>query len=43
MFNGYSIHERQLTVSFARPREERGGGFQQRNRNQKRGGGRRNY
>ena len=43
MFNGYSIHERQLMVSFARPREERGGSFQQRNRNQKRGGGRRRY
>jgi RNA recognition motif-containing protein len=32
MFNGYSLNERQLTVSMARPREERGG-F-----NQKRGG-----
>ncbi|MGB7875233.1 MAG: RNA-binding protein [Anaerolineales bacterium] len=43
MFNEYSINERQLAVSFARPREERGGGFQQRNRDQKRGGGKRRY
>ena len=44
MFNGHTIHERELTVSFARPREERSGGFQQRNnRNQKRGGGQRRY
>lgn len=42
MFNDYTINERQLAVSFARPREERGG-FQQRNRNQKRGGGQRRY
>jgi RNA recognition motif-containing protein len=33
MFNGYTLDERQLTVSVARPREERGG-F-----NQKRSGG----
>jgi len=26
MFNGYSLSERQLAVSIARPREERGGG-----------------
>ena len=26
MFNGYTLDERQLTVSVARPREERGGG-----------------
>ncbi len=26
MFNGYSLDERQLAVSVARPREERGGG-----------------
>jgi cold-inducible RNA-binding protein len=46
MFNEYSFNERQLAVSFARPREERGGrggGFQNRNRNQKRGGGQRRY
>ena len=43
MFNDYAMNERQLAVSFARPREERGGGFQQRNRNQKRGGGQRRY
>lgn len=32
MFNGYSLEDRQLTVSVARPREERGGsggGFRQ--------------
>ena len=31
MFNGYSLDDRQLTVSVARPREERsgGGGFRQ--------------
>lgn len=33
MFNGYTLDERQLTVSVARPREERGGS------GQKRGGG----
>jgi RNA recognition motif-containing protein len=34
MFNGYSLDERQLTVSVARPREERsGGGFRQQNSN----------
>jgi RNA recognition motif-containing protein len=33
MFNGYNLNDRQLTVSVARQREERGG-F-----NQKRGGG----
>ncbi len=27
MFNGYSLGERQLVVSVARPREERAGGF----------------
>lgn len=43
MFNEFTINERQLAVSFARPREERGGGFQQRNRDQKRGGGKRRY
>ena len=36
MFNGYTLDERQLAVSVARPREERsGGGFRQ---NQNRGG-----
>ena len=31
MFNGYNLNDRQLTVSVARPREERsgGGGFRQ--------------
>jgi cold-inducible RNA-binding protein len=44
MFNEYTLGERQLAVSFARPREERGGGgFQKRNRDQKRGGGKRRY
>ena len=33
MFNGYNLDDRQLTVSVARPREERGGS------NQKRGSG----
>jgi hypothetical protein len=39
MFNGYTLEDRQLTVSVARPREERsgGGGFRQ-----NRGGGRNN-
>ena len=33
MFNGYTLDERQLTVSVARPREERsGGGYRQNNR-----------
>jgi RNA recognition motif-containing protein len=35
MFNGYTLDERQLTVSVARPREERsggGGGFRQQSR-----------
>jgi len=35
MFNGYSLNDRQLTVSVARPREERRGGPS----GQKRGGG----
>jgi RNA recognition motif-containing protein len=35
MFNGYTLGERQLTVSVARPREERGGGGS----GQKRSGG----
>ena len=46
MFNEYMLNERQLAVSFARPREERdgrGGGYQNRNRDQKRGGGKRRY
>ena len=46
MFNEYMLNERQLAVSFARPREERGrgsGSFQNRNRDQKRGGGKRRY
>jgi RNA recognition motif-containing protein len=30
MFNGYTLDERQLTVSVARPREERGGFRQKR-------------
>jgi RNA recognition motif-containing protein len=32
IFNGYTLNERQLSVSVARPREERsGGGFRQQN------------
>ncbi len=42
MFHEYSLDERQLTVNFARPREERSG-FQGRDRNQKRGGGNRRF
>lgn len=42
MFNDYAMNDRQLAVSFARPREERGS-FQKRNRDQKRGGGQRRY
>jgi cold-inducible RNA-binding protein len=45
MFKDYMMNDRPLAVSFARPREERsgGGGFQNRNRDQKRGGGKRRY
>ena len=44
MFNEFLLGDRKLAVSFARPREERGrGGFQKRNRDQKRGGGKRRY
>jgi cold-inducible RNA-binding protein len=43
MFKDYVMNDRPLSVSFARPREERGGGFQRGNRNQKRGGGQRRY
>lgn len=46
MFKDYSMNDRQIAVSFARPREERsggGGGYQRGNRNQKRGGGQRRY
>lgn len=46
MFKDYTMNDRPLAVSFARPREERsgaGGGFKRGNRNQKRGGGQRRY
>ena len=48
MFNEYSLNDRKLAVSFARPREERSrgsGDYQNRNRNrdQNRGGGKRRY
>ena len=46
MFKDYTMNDRQIAVSFARPREERsggGGGYQRGNRNQKRGGGQRRY
>jgi len=42
MFNGFSIHDRQLAVSFARPRENRSG-FQPRNKKRKRDMHRRRY
>jgi len=42
MFNEYALNERQLAVSFARPREDRGG-FQNRNKKRKRDGNRRHY
>ena len=42
MFNEYMINERQLAVSFARPREERGG-VQSRNKRRKRDMNRRHY
>jgi RNA recognition motif-containing protein len=43
MFNGYTLDERQLAVSVARPREERsggggGGGYRSNNNNNNRGG-----
>jgi len=43
MFKDYMMNDRPLAVSFARPREERGGSFQRGNRDQKRSGGRRRY
>jgi RNA recognition motif-containing protein len=43
MFKDYMMNDRPLSVSFARPREERSGGFQRNNRNQNRGGGQRRY
>lgn len=42
MFNDYEFNDRTLAVSFARPREERGG-YQQRGRARRRGGSRRRY
>jgi len=42
MFKDYSLNKRQMAVSFARPREERGG-FQHRNKRRKRDGNRRHY
>ena len=42
MFNDFTLHERQLSVSIARPREERGG-FQQRKSNNNRSRGQRRY
>jgi cold-inducible RNA-binding protein len=45
LFKDYMLDNRPLSVSFAKPREERsgGGGFQRDNRNQRRGGGQRRY
>ena len=42
LFNEFLINERKLAVSFARPREERGG-FQPGNKKRKRDGHRRRY
>jgi RNA recognition motif-containing protein len=42
MFNDFAMNDRQLSVSFARPREERGG-YPGHTRNQKRGGSQRRY
>jgi len=42
MFNEFVINERKLAVSFARPREKRGG-FQPRNKRRKRDRNRRHY
>jgi RNA recognition motif-containing protein len=39
LMNGKELHERSLTVNFARPREERGSGFEKR----RPGGRRRQY
>jgi len=39
MFKDYTMGDRPLSVSFARPREDRGSGFQRNDRNQRRGGG----
>jgi RNA recognition motif-containing protein len=47
MFNGYSLDERQLAVSVARPREERsgggGGGFRPQQRNNRNNSNKRRY
>jgi RNA recognition motif-containing protein len=53
MFNAFVLNDRQLTVNLARPREDRGGGFGQRDRGGygnrrsggrgRRGGGTRRY
>lgn len=44
MFNTHLLNDKQLAVSIARPREEPvRGGFQKRNRDQKRGGAKRRY
>jgi RNA recognition motif-containing protein len=47
MFNGYSLDERQLAVSVARPREERsgggGGGFRPQQRNNRNNTNKRRY
>jgi len=47
MFNGYSLDERQLAVSVARPREERsgggGGGFRPQNNNRNNNSNKRRY
>jgi RNA recognition motif-containing protein len=44
MFNAHVLNEKQIAVSVARAREEPArGGFQKRNRDQKRGGAKRRY
>jgi RNA recognition motif-containing protein len=43
MFNGYTLDERQMTVSVARPREERGGGGFGQQRNGRQNNQRRRY
>lgn len=46
MFNEHVLNDRRLAVSFARPREDRGGrdgGYQNRNRNPRQSGGKRRY
>jgi RNA recognition motif-containing protein len=43
LFNGYTLDERQMSVSVARPREERGGSSFQPQRNQRNNQNKRRY